>query len=83
MGNPTNFPYDEVYHRMGIGWENSTQLWENSDDQFPRFSPHDGFCCIFPYYGKLMGKPMHFPYDEVYHKMGIGWGKETHTMGKA
>ena len=26
---------------------------------------------IFPFYGKLMGKPMHFPYDEVYHKMGI------------
>ena len=29
-----------------------------------------------------MGKPMHFPYDEIYHKMGIGWERSTHTMGK-
>ena len=44
--------------------------------------PYDGFCCIFLYYGKLMGKPLHFPYDEVYHRTGIGWEKSTHTMGK-
>ena len=25
---------------------------------------------------------MHFPYDEVYHKMGILWRKITHAMGK-
>ena len=29
-----------------------------------------------------MGKPMHFPYDEVYHRIGIEWEKSTHTMGK-
>ena len=29
-----------------------------------------------------MGKPIHFPYDEVYHKMGILWGKITHAVGK-
>ena len=57
-------------------------LWEKFDYQFPRFSPYDGFCCIFTYCGKLMGKLMHFPYNEVYHGMGIGWEKSTHTMGK-
>ena len=29
-----------------------------------------------------MGKPMHFPYAEVYHRIWIGWKKGTHTMGK-
>ena len=60
-----------------IGWKSDGKkkvpiLWEKSDFQFPRFSPYDGFCCNFSYYGKLMGKPTHFPYDEVYHRMGIG-----------
>ena len=82
MGKPMHFPYDEVYHRMGIGWEQIPILWEKYDYQFPRFSPYNGFCCIFPYYGKLMEIPMHFPYDEVYHRMRIGWEKSTHTMGK-
>ena len=40
-------------------------LWEKYEYQFPRFSPYDEFCFIFSYYGKLMGKPMHFPYDEI------------------
>ena len=52
-----------------IGWESDGKeapiLWEKYDYQFPRFSPYDGFCCIFPSYGKLMGKLMHFPYDEI------------------
>ena len=68
------------------GWESNGKkapiLWEKYEHQFPRSSSHNGFCCILPYYGKLMGKPMHFPYDEVYHRMGIGWEKSTHTMGK-
>ena len=38
---------------------------------FPGFSDLMDFSCLFPYYGKLMRKPMHFPYDEVYHRMGI------------
>ena len=25
-----------------------------------------GFCCILPCYGKLMGKPMYFPYHEIH-----------------
>ena len=49
---------------------------------FPGSPYYDEFCCIFLYYGKLMGKPMHFPYEEVYHRMGIVWGKITHSMGK-
>ena len=57
-------------------------IWEKYEDQFSRFSPYDEFCCIFLYYEKLMGKPMHFPYAEVYHRMGIGWEKSTHNMGK-
>ena len=69
-----------------IGWESDGKkvpiLWEKYDYQFHRFLPYDGFCCIFLYYGKLMGKPMHFPYDEVYSRMGIGWEKTTHAIGK-
>ena len=56
---------------------------------------YDEFFCIFPYYEKLMGKPMHFPYDEVCHRMEsngkkapILWEKYeyqfprlSHTMG--
>ena len=83
MGKPMHFPYDEVYT---IGWESNGKkasiLWEKYEYQFPRLSPYQGFYCIFPYCGKFMGKPMHFPYAEVYHRMGIGWEKSTHTLGK-
>ena len=57
-------------------------LWEKYEDQFPTSSRYDGFCCIFLYYWKLIEKSMHFPFDEVYHRMGIVWGKITHIMGK-
>ena len=57
-------------------------LWEKYEYQFPGLSPYHEFCYIFPYCGKFMGKPMHFPYAEVYHRMGIGWEKSTRTMGK-
>ena len=30
-----------------------------------------------------MGKPIHFSLDEVYHRMGIGWKKRTHALGKS
>ena len=69
-----------------IKWESNGKkapiLWKKYEYQFPRLFPYHGFCCIFPYCGKFMGKPMHFPYDEVYHRMGIGWEKSTHTMGE-
>ena len=48
-------------------------------NQFPKLSPFDG---LFPCYGKLMRKHMHFPCDEVYHKMGIQWKKGAYNMGK-
>ena len=44
-------------------------------------SSQGGFCCIFKCYLKLMGKTMHFPCGEVYHKMGIWWKKSTHMLG--
>ena len=69
-----------------IGWESNRKkgsiLWDKSEYQFLNFSPCDGFCYIFPCYGKLMGKPMHFPYAEVYHWMRIEWEKSSQTMGK-
>ena len=57
--------------------------WEKYEYQFPRFSSQDGVFCIFPCYGKLMGKLMHVSCYEIYHKMVTGWGKSTSTMGKA
>ena len=81
-GNPS------ISHMMKytVGWESygekSPIPWKRYKYQFPRFTPCEGFWYIFPYYEKLMGKPMHFRYAEVYHRMEIGWGKSTHTMGK-
>ena len=57
-------------------------LWEKYEYQFPWLSPYQGFCRIFPYCGKFMGKPIPFRYDEVYHRIGIGWEKSNHAMGK-
>ena len=69
-----------------IRWEsdgkNAPILLERYENQFPRLSPCNEFCCIFPYCGKFMGKPMHFSYAVVYHRLGIRWEKSTHTMGK-
>ena len=71
-----------------IKWESNGKkppiLWEKQEHQVPRFLPYDGFCCIFLYYGKLMGNPMHFLFDEILMGIvwGIIWGKSTHTMGK-
>ena len=38
---------------------------ESMSINFPDFPPYHGFCCIFLYCGKFMGKPMHFPYDDT------------------
>ena len=58
------------------GWESDEKkapiLWEKYDYQFPRLSPCLGFCCMFPCYGKFMAELIHFPYAEVYHRVGIG-----------
>ena len=86
MGNWWGNPCISHMTKYAIGWESNGKkapiLREKYEYQFPRLSPYHGFCCIFPYCGKFMGKPMHFPYAEVYHRMGIGWEKSTHTMGK-
>ena len=49
--------------------KNASIIWEKYKHQFLRLSPYDEFCCIFLYYGKLIGKPMHFLYD----KYTVGW----------
>ena len=86
MGTWWENPYISHLMKYTIRWESDGNkvpiLWEKFDYQFPRFSPYDGFCCIFPYYELLMGKLMHFAYDEVYHRMGIGWERSTDTLGK-
>ena len=38
---------------------------------FPRLFPFDGFCWIFPCYWKLIRKPIRFPCNEEYHRIGI------------
>ena len=86
MQNWWGNPYISRLTKYTIGWESygekSPTLWEKYEYQFPRFTPYNGFSCIFLYYEKLMGWPMHFPYAEVYHRMGFGWEKRNHTMGK-
>ena len=61
--------------KSAIGWESNGKkapvLWEKYEYHFFSLSWYRGFCCIFPLFGKSMGKPMHFPNDEVYHRMGI------------
>ena len=67
------------------GWESNGKnthtmetVWEPISEAFPiRW-----VLLSFPYNGKLMRKSMHFPYDEVYHRMEIEYEKSTHTMGK-
>ena len=68
------------------GWRSGGKkepiVWEKYEHQFPRFYPYNGFSCIFSWYRILMWKPMHFPCNEVYYRMGIGWEKRALTMGK-
>ena len=79
-------PYISHMLKCIIGWEldgkKAPILCEKYKYQLPRLSLYNGFCCIFPHCEKFMGKPIHFPYAEVYHRMGIGWEKSTHTTGK-
>ena len=67
--NLWGYPYISHMLKYNIGWELDVQkalmLWEEYGYGFPRLSPYHGFCCIFPYRGKFMGKPIHFPYAEV------------------
>ena len=65
MGKPMHFPRDEVYYSMGILLKRTPIPWENYGYQFLRFSSCDGFCCILPCFEKLLGRSMHFSYDEI------------------
>ena len=75
IGNWLKYPYISYVMKSTIGWQsngkNALILWEKYEYQFLRSSPYDGFCWIFLCYGKLMGKPIHFPCNEEYRRMGI------------
>ena len=70
--------------KCATGWEsngkNHTYYEKSMSNNFPGSPPYDGLDCLFPCYGKLMGKHMHFPCDEVHHGMGIWLEKSTHIM---
>ena len=86
MGNWWEKP--SIFHGVGdkIRWESDGKKYPYFGGkygyQFPRLSQFDGFRCIFQCYGKFMGKPKHFPCDEVSYRMGIWLSKCTPTMGK-
>ena len=69
MGDWWENPCISHMMKYTTGWESYEEklpmLREKYEYQFPRFSPYDGLCCISPYDRKLMGKSMHFPYDEM------------------
>ena len=65
MMKPMISPCDEVYHRMGIGWEKSTHMTGHVWVPIFKVLPTRWFFCIFPYCEKLMRKPMHLPYGEI------------------
>ena len=81
MGAGNRWENTYISHMMKytIGWEpnekKAPMLCEKYEYQFPSFFLYNRFCSIFPCYGKLMSKPMHLPYNEVYHRMGIEWEK--------
>ena len=77
----------EKTHAFPIWWsiphdgnliEKTPKLWKLYGNQFLRFSPFRWVLLsfpilyyLFPCYRKLMRKHMHFPYDEVYRRMGV------------
>ena len=50
-GNPCVSHVMKYTIRWESHWKKALILWEKYEYQFPRFSPSDGFCCIFPFYG--------------------------------
>ena len=65
MGNSLISHMMKYTIRWELDGKKAPVLWENYEYQYPRFSPFYGFCFIFLYYGKFMGKPMHFLYYEI------------------
>ena len=68
-GNPCISHMMKYTKRWESNGKKAPILWEKYNYRFPRLSPYHGFCYIFPYWGKFMGKPMHSPYAEYI----IGW----------
>ena len=68
-----------------IGWESNGKkapiLWEKYEYQFPRFTPYEGFCCIFPYYEKLDGNRMGKKAPILWEKYDYRFPRLPHTMG--
>ena len=77
---PILWKIDGETHAFPIWWsipfdgncmeKNRPYYGKSVSTNFP-VHPYVGFCYIFPYYEKLTGKPIHFPYDEVYHRIVI------------
>ena len=69
VGNLWGNPCISHMLKYTIGWESDEKeapiLWKTYGYRFPRLSPYHGFCCTVPYCGKFMGKPMHFPYNDI------------------
>ena len=63
-------------NRMG---KKALILWKIMNTNFPGCP---GFCCIFKCYEKLMGKPMHLPYSEVYYRMWESDGEKAPILWK-
>ena len=75
MWKSMHFPFQEVCHRMGNGWGKIIHTKEKYEYQFPMFTPYHGFCCIFPYCGKFMGKPIQL------HTMNSEYGEYEYEYG--
>ena len=69
MGNWWGNPCISHMMTYTIGWDlmgkKAPILWEKYEYQFLRLSSYNGFCCILLYFEKLMGKSMHFLYNEI------------------
>ena len=67
-GNPSIFQVT----KYTMGWESNgkkcSYYGKSMSTNFPESPPYD---IIFLSYEKLKGKPMHFPYGEVYRRMRL------------
>ena len=61
MGETHQFSIWKSIPQDGNPMEKATIPLKLYGNQFLRFSPFDGFCCLFPCYGKLMRKTHAFP----------------------
>ena len=70
----TNFPNTNL--ALQIRWKKSPFHEKIMGNNFPALSIRWVLLSFSALYGKLMGKPMHFACDKVYHRMAIKWKKE-------